>query len=135
MKLNRTYWEERYAANNLGWDIGTVSTPLKEYIDQLEDKNLKILIPGAGNGYEAIYLQKSRFTNVYIIDLARQPLEKIKAEIPEIEDKHLINGDFFDLDLEDFDLILEQTFFCSFLNVQLFNIFSNQILCRYYFNC
>ena len=118
MNLNKDYWEERYAVNNLGWDIGSVSTPLKEYIDQLEDKNLKILIPGAGNGYEAIYLHMSGFTNVYVLDLARQPLEKIKAEIPEIEDKHLINGDFFDLDLKDFDLILEQTFFCA-LNPKL----------------
>lgn len=118
MNLNRDYWEERYAVNNLGWDIGSVSTPLKEYIDQLEDKNLKILIPGAGNGYEAIYLHRSGFTNVYVLDLARQPLEKIKAEIPEIEDNHLINGDFFDLDLKDFDLILEQTFFCA-LNPKL----------------
>ena len=113
MNLNRDYWEERYAVNNLGWDIGTVSTPLKEYIDQLEDKNLKILIPGAGNGYEAIYLHKSGFTNVYVLDLARQPLEKIKAEIPEIENNRLIQGDFFDLELQDFDLILEQTFFCA----------------------
>ncbi|NNL00813.1 MAG: methyltransferase domain-containing protein [Eudoraea sp.] len=118
MNLNKDYWEERYAVNNLGWDIGEVSTPLKEYIDQLEDKNLKILIPGAGNGYEAIYLRMSGFTNVYVLDLARQPLEKIKVEIPEIEDKHLINGDFFDLDLKDFDLILEQTFFCA-LNPKL----------------
>lgn len=113
MKLNRDYWEERYAANNLGWDIRTVSTPLKAYIDQLEDKNLKILIPGAGNGYEAIYLHKSGFTNIYVLDLARQPLEKIKAEIPETEHNSLIQGDFFDLELLDFDLILEQTFFCA----------------------
>ncbi len=118
MNLNRDYWEERYAVNNLGWDIGSVSTPLKEYIDQLEDKNLKILIPGAGNGYEAIYLYRSGFANVYVLDLASQPLEKIKAEIPEIQDNHLINGDFFDLDLKDFDLILEQTFFCA-LNPKL----------------
>jgi len=118
MNLNKEYWEERYAVNNLGWDIGEVSTPLKEYINQLEDKNLKILIPGAGNGYEAIYLHRRGFTNVYVLDLARQPLEKIKAEIPEIGDYHLINADFFDLDLQDFDLILEQTFFCA-LNPKL----------------
>jgi len=113
MNLNRDYWEERYAINNLGWDIGSVSTPLKKYIDQLEDKNLKILVPGAGNGYEVIYLHKCGFKNVYVSDLARQPLDKIKAEIPEIANSRLVNGDFFDLDLQDFDLILEQTFFCA----------------------
>jgi hypothetical protein len=44
------YWEERYLKNEIGWDIGAVSTPLKEYIDQLTNKACRILIPGAGNG-------------------------------------------------------------------------------------
>jgi len=118
MNLNKDFWEERYASNNLGWDIGSVSTPLKEYIDQLENKNLKILVPGAGNGYEVVYLYNSGFRNVHVIDLARQPLDKIKAEIPEIPDSQLIYGDFFNLEIQDFDLILEQTFFCA-LNPEL----------------
>jgi hypothetical protein len=118
MNLNKNFWEERYASDNLGWDIGYVSTPLKEYIDQLENKNLKILVPGAGNGYEVVYLYNSGFKNVHVIDLARQPLDKIKAEIPEIPDGQLIYGDFFNLKIQDFDLILEQTFFCA-LNPEL----------------
>lgn len=118
MNLNKDYWEERYASNNLGWDIGYVSTPLKEYIDQIENKNLKILVPGAGNGYEVVYLYNSGFKNIHVIDLARQPLDKIKAEIPEIPASQLISGDFFDLEIQDFDLILEQTFFCA-LNPEL----------------
>lgn len=118
MNLNKEFWEERYTSNNLGWDIGYVSTPLKEYIDQLEDKSLKILVPGAGNGYEVVYLYNSGFKNIHVIDLARQPLDKIKEEIPEIQDKQLIHGDFFNLELRDFDLILEQTFFCA-LNPEL----------------
>lgn len=40
------YWTERYGKGETGWDIGHVSTPIKEYVDQLEDKELKILIPG-----------------------------------------------------------------------------------------
>jgi len=118
MNLNKDYWEERYASNNLGWDIGYVSTPLKEYIDQIENKNLKILVPGAGNGYEVVYLYNSGFKNIHVIDLARQPLDKIKAEIPEIPASQLISGDFFDLEIQNFDLILEQTFFCA-LNPEL----------------
>ncbi|MGB5361473.1 MAG: methyltransferase domain-containing protein [Eudoraea sp.] len=118
MNLNKDYWEERYASNNLGWDIGSVSTPLKEYIDQLENKNLKILVPGAGYGYEVVYLYNSGFKNIHVIDLARQPLDKIKAKIPEIPQSQLICGDFFNLENQDFDLILEQTFFCA-LNPEL----------------
>lgn len=118
MNLNKDFWEGRYARNNLGWDIGYVSTPLKEYIDQLENKNLKILVPGAGNGYEVVYLHNSGFKNVHVIDLARQPLDKIKAEIQEFPRSQLIYGDFFNLEIQDFDLILEQTFFCA-LNPEL----------------
>lgn len=118
LNLNKDYWEERYASNNLGWDIGYVSTPLKEYIDQLENKNLKILVPGAGYGYEVVYLYYSGFRNIHVIDLARQPLDNIKAEIPEFPDNQLIYGDFFNLETQDFDLILEQTFFCA-LNPEL----------------
>ena len=35
-----------------GWDIGYVSTPIKEYFNQVKNKELKILIPGGGNSYK-----------------------------------------------------------------------------------
>ena len=102
--------------NETGWDVGTITTPLKEYIDQLDNKNLKILIPGAGNGYEFDYLIQNGFKNVYVIDLASQPLESIKKRNPSYENQ-LIQGDFFELN-DTFDLVIEQTFFCA-LNPQL----------------
>ena len=45
MELNESYWSTRYQQGQIGWDIGDVSTPIKEYIDQLENKELSILIP------------------------------------------------------------------------------------------
>ena len=108
-KMN--YWEERYQKGETGWDAGSITTPLKEYIDQLTDKNLRILIPGAGNGYEFDYLIENGFQNVYVIDIAETPLENIKKRKPEYA-SHLIHSDFFKLD-DTFDLILEQTFFCA----------------------
>ena len=56
MELNSNYWESRYQKKEIGWDAGKITTPLKEYIDQLTNRDLKILIPGAGNGYEFDYL-------------------------------------------------------------------------------
>lgn len=53
-KLDSAYWSERYKNKDTGWDIGSVSTPIKSYIDQLQDTSKKILIPGCGNGYEGI---------------------------------------------------------------------------------
>ena len=111
--LNKAYWEDKYAQNTTGWDIGYVSTPLKEYIDQLKNKNTKILIPGAGNGHEVEYLFTKGFTNINVVDIALQPLKNLKARIPSFPDAHLIHMDFFDLEILDFDLILEQTFFCA----------------------
>ena len=112
-KLNKEFWEQKYEHGDMGWDIGYVSTPLKEYIDQLTDKNLKILIPGAGNAYELLYLVENGFSNVFVIDIARQPLAYIKKRIPHFPEDQLLEGNFFDLALNNFDLILEQTFFCA----------------------
>jgi len=105
------YWEERYQKGETGWDAGTITTPLKEYIDQLTDKNLTILIPGAGNGHEFDYLIDNGFKNVFVVDIAVTPLENIKKRKPEYS-SHLINDDFFSLTTT-YDLILEQTFFCA----------------------
>jgi len=112
-KLNKDFWEEKYAHRETGWDIGYISTPLKEYIDQLKDKNLKILIPGAGNSYELLYLLEKGFSNVFVIDIAKKPLENIKRKVPDFPKTQLLEGDFFSLELNNFDLILEQTFFCA----------------------
>lgn len=111
-KLNAHYWDKRYKEGNTGWDIGSPSTPLKEYIDTLTDKNLKILIPGAGNAYEAEYLYQKGFNNTYIIDFSATALTNFKTRVPNFPESHIIQGDFFELN-DFFDLIIEQTFFCA----------------------
>jgi len=110
--LDKTYWEQKYVENNTGWDIGIVSTPLKEYINQITNKDLKILIPGAGNSYEAEYLYKLGFNNIDVIDIAKQPLENLKKRFSSFPEKQLIQGDFFNHS-KTYDLIIEQTFFCA----------------------
>jgi hypothetical protein len=111
MILNKEYWENRYESATTNWDIGEISTPLKEYIDQLKDKNSRILIPGAGNAYELDYLIENGFQNVFVIDYAKHPLDAIIKRNKSLE-KHLIHDDFFNHN-GTYDLILEQTFFCA----------------------
>ena len=111
-EINQDFWENRYSENDTGWDIGSISTPLKAYIDQLNDKFIKILIPGCGNSYEAEYLFKNGFKKVFVADYAFQPLANFKKRIPEFPQEQLLNKDFFSID-DQFDLILEQTFFCA----------------------
>ncbi len=112
MDLSEEYWNNRYAENNSGWDIGKVSTPIKEYIDQITNKEFTVLIPGAGNGYEAEFLFRSGFKNIHVLDFAEIPLLNLKKRIPDFPDKQLIKQDFFSHKGQ-YDLIIEQTFFCA----------------------
>jgi len=111
-KHGREYWEERYANGEVGWDIGSVSRPLKEYIDQLSNKDERILIPGCGNGYEAQYMHEQGFNNVFVIDLAQSALASLQDRTPGFPSQHLIPGDYFTHEGQ-YNLILEQTFFSS----------------------
>lgn len=107
------YWSQRYKEDRTGWDIGYPSTPLKSYIDQLENKELKILIPGAGNSYEAEYLFQNGFKRVHVLDISEAPLDSLRKRVPDFPEDQTILANFFDHE-EKYDLILEQTFLCSF---------------------
>lgn len=111
-KLNKEFWSDRYQTNQAKWDAGEVTTPIKDFIDQLTDKSIRVLIPGVGNGHELVYLYEQGFLNVYAIDLAPEPLEEIVKKVPSFPRAQLLQGDFFELE-DSFDLILEQTFFCA----------------------
>ena len=110
--LDKAYWGNKYKDQLTGWDLGEISPPIKEYIDQVKDKSIKILIPGAGNSHEAEYLCQKGFINIVIIDITEQPLINFKKRVPEFPDSQLKCIDFFDFEGE-FDLIIEQTFFCA----------------------
>ena len=109
---SKSFWVERYAKGETGWDIGSVSEPLKAYIDQITNKELAILVPGAGNAYEAEYLWQSGFRNLVVIDIAEAPLELFSKRVPDFPKQNLICTDFFE-HRGKYDLIIEQTFFCA----------------------
>jgi hypothetical protein len=111
-ELGFSFWEDKYKENATGWDIGGVSTPLQTYFDQLSNKNLHILIPGAGNSYEAEYLHNSGFKNVDVIDLVSDPLENLLERTPTFPKGNLFQGNFFE-HTKKYSLIIEQTFFCA----------------------
>ncbi len=117
LPLGETYWNDQYEANSTGWDLGEVSPPIKAYIDQLTNKNLRILIPGCGNTYEAAYLLQQGFTDVTVIDIAPKLVAELKEKFAADPDIKIIQGDFFKQEGQ-YDLILEQTFFCA-INPQL----------------
>ncbi|AHM63287.1 thiopurine S-methyltransferase [Flammeovirgaceae bacterium 311] len=110
--FNEKYWTDRYLRGQTQWDAGNITTPLKEYFDKLHDQDMKILIPGGGNGYEAAYLHELGFRQVYLLDLSPLPLDSFRSRNPDFPEDHLLLQDYFKL-VDTFDLIVEQTFFCA----------------------
>jgi len=110
--LDESFWNNQYDANTMGWDLGEVSPPIKAYIDQLANKDLRILIPGCGNSYEAVYLLQQGFTNITVIDIAPTLVIRLQEKYKRNASIKIIQGDFFEHTGE-YDIILEQTFFCA----------------------
>jgi SAM-dependent methyltransferase len=125
MELNKKNWNSRYDTNETGWDIGFVSPPLKEYIDQITDLNIKILIPGCGNAYEAEYLFNKGFKNIFIVDYSQIAISNLIKRIPDFPIFNAVCDDFFNISGQ-YDLILEQTFFCA-IDPKLRNNYAKQI--------
>lgn len=110
--FDQSYWNSRYLNQTTGWDLGEVSPPIKAYLDQTQEKSLRVLIPGCGNTYEAEYLLSEGFTNITVIDIAPMLIEALKTKFYGNKNIRIIEGDFFLHDAQ-YDLILEQTFFCA----------------------
>ena len=113
--LNASYWESLWQNAETRWDLQSVSPPLAAYIDQIpmEKRDLTVLIPGCGNGYEAAYLLENGFTHVTMLDIAPTAVETVRQRYQDrAPAPHLVCGDFFEHD-DRYDLILEQTFFCA----------------------
>jgi methyl halide transferase len=117
MNLDKEYWNNRYQNNETAWDLGAASAPLAAYINQLENKDLSILIPGCGNAHEAEYLVANGFTNITLIDIAPELTKKIEERFVAYPQVKVITGDFFELE-GSYDLVIEQTFFCAINRAQ-----------------
>ena len=112
MHLDEDFWSLKYRKGETGWDTGGITTPLRTYFDQIEDKSMSILIPGCGNAYEAEYLFQKGFENISLVDISIDPLRVFKFRVPDFPEDHLLHRDFFDLK-GSWDLVIEQTFFCA----------------------
>lgn len=111
LPLNADYWNNQYKKNEMGWDLQQVSPPLKAYFNQLENKNIAILIAGCGNAYEAEYLFSLGFNNITLVDIAIELVNVLKQKFSNTAIK-IIHQDIFEHQGQ-YDLILEQTLFCA----------------------
>ncbi len=111
-QLNAQYWEQRHQKNDTPWHLNDVSQPLATYIDQIDNKNISVLIPGAGHYHEAKYLWEKGFRDITICDISPTAIANIQVKLEAFNGIQYITDDFFKLSGK-YDLILEQTFFCA----------------------
>ncbi|MCH2213742.1 MAG: TPMT family class I SAM-dependent methyltransferase [Flavobacteriales bacterium] len=111
-EFNEEYWQSRWETGKTGWDIGYASPALVDFAKTFNDEEIKILIPGCGNGYEAEELHKLGYKNTHALDLAPGAFHSLQNRYPDFPEGNMILGDFFEFNGR-FDLILEQTFFCA----------------------
>lgn len=110
--FNSEYWNQRYADGTTRWDMRSPSPPLQEYCAGISDKSLQILIPGAGSSHDAGKLYDEGFSGVFVVDWSENALKDFGAIYPSFPSDHLICSNFFEIE-GNYDLILEQTFFCA----------------------
>ncbi len=109
--LDDRYWDNRYVEKHTPWDMGGPSPALTGYLKN-QDRNSRILIPGAGRAWEAEWLIKEGFQSVSVLDYSMNAIEEAKSRFPKTNQVQWIQGDFFEHHQE-YDLIVEQTFFCA----------------------
>lgn len=110
--LNPKFWEQRYESGETGWDIGYPAPPITEYFDQIDDKELRILIPGCGRAHEGEYLFNKGFKNLYLLDSAPLAKAEFMKRCPDFPNEQYVQEDFF-AHQGVYDRIVEQTFFCA----------------------
>ena len=110
--LDAAYWSGRWARNETGWDYGHASPAIRAFAEAHIPQGARILIPGAGNGWEAEWLYRHEWFHVTVLDIARAPLDQLQARFPDFPSAQLVHSDFF-AHTGQYDFILEQTFFCA----------------------
>lgn len=110
--MEKEFWQNRYETQETGWDINGFSTPLVKYIEQIENKKAKILIPGNGMSHDAMFAYSHGYENVFVCDWVEKAKEEFFNRFPKFPENQFILGDFFKIE-DSYDYILEQTFFCA----------------------
>lgn len=109
---SQKYWEQRYQSEDAPWDMGMASPPLMAFMAHYPNKDHKILIPGGGKGYELAWLHTHGFQNSFLIDWSPTSCAEVLSLHPAIPASAVLCKDFF-AHSGQYDLILEQTFFCA----------------------
>jgi len=103
------FWDTRFRDGVTPWDAGGVPPALKDWIGKREGR-LRVLVPGAGTGYE-VRLFAELGHGVLAIDFSDAAIEAARRELGPLSAR-VRKADFFALEGA-FDLVYERAFLCA----------------------
>jgi methyl halide transferase len=110
------FWRVRYREGRTPWDLGDVSEPVRTLVERWFPPAGRVLIPGCGRGYEALFLAARGYA-VTALDLAPEPLAYLRGQARARGlQLDIRQGDMFALPPgmdAAFDVFLEQTCLCA----------------------
>jgi len=104
------FWDTRFREGVTPWDAGGVPPALKNWIGRRAGR-LRVLIPGAGTGYE-VRLFAEHGHDVLAIDFSDAAIEAAKRELGSLCGR-VRKADFFELQDGPFDVVYERAFLCA----------------------
>lgn len=106
------FWERRFRAGRMPWDLGGVPEALGQFLATASAKG-RVLIPGCGSGYEVRAFVEAGWDTI-AVDFSPAAVERARQMLGPLGDR-VVLGDFFahDFGVARFDLAYERTFLCS----------------------
>lgn len=104
------FWDTRFKSGTTPWDAGGVPPALKQWLGARRER-LRVLIPGAGTGYE-VRLFAEQGHDVLAIDFSDAAIEAARRELGALADR-VRKADFFAFPEKGFDLVYERAFLCA----------------------
>lgn len=107
-------WESWYQEGETPWDLGGPTPVFERLIREARFPKGKLLIPGAGRGYDAVAFAEAGF-EVTTVDVAPSACEALRARAKAAGVSiDVRQADFFALQEDGhYDLVLEYTFYCA----------------------
>ena len=109
-------WEARYQRGDTPWDLGAAPPVLEDLLVELGPSPLRVLVPGAGTGQDALAWARAGHT-VTAVDIAPSAIAALRAAAAEAGLRVRAEvGDLFALPEgygAAFDAVWEQTCFCA----------------------
>ncbi len=109
------FWEERYQRNEAGWDLGCPTPVFSRLLESKQFAPGKIVVLGAGRGYDARQFARQGFT-VTAVDFAADAARDMHALAEPDAPVEILQADIFDLPPAldgTFDYTLEYVCFCA----------------------